>query len=169
MTKKLAVAGAALLAMGLLAGCTSQSGAAVIVNGTTISEQEVNDLASEIAGAGGSRLNALNIGVTVAGAKPILAGYSDVVTDDYKSAAIANCSTTVGVEANEDSSSLLKDYCVIMQLATDNSDFYDEANQALTSPDIELNPRYGDLTSDTALPAFLSTDDRSAPTSDATN
>ncbi len=48
MTKKRAVVGAALIAAGLLAGCSSHPGAAAIVDGQEVSEKSMEHAGSRV-------------------------------------------------------------------------------------------------------------------------
>lgn len=164
MRKKSALIGVGLIVAGLLAGCSDQAGSAAVVNGKyVVAEKDVDKAASEIASAGGNRTQAIAIGVTNAALTPLLKEYSSVTTTEYKEKAIANCEQLLGVPVTEDSSDILKDYCVVTSLLTDDRDFYAAASSIIETTAVEFSPRYGDLTSETQMPSFITNQNRQIP------
>ncbi|MCI1675675.1 MAG: hypothetical protein LKJ57_04775 [Ancrocorticia sp.] len=163
--KKLRGAAVALLAVGLLAGCSTTPGAAAVINGkTTVSEATVDNLAQEISSVGASRTNALNVALTVAVADPIMESkYSDKLTDKFKKESLESCTTQIGMTVTTKSDPTLQSYCHLVALATSDEDFANVVNDALSDASVELNPRYGDVSSDTGLPSYLTESDRSLP------
>lgn len=163
--KTMRAAAAAMVAIGVLAGCSAQPGTAAVVNGASVSENDVDALAQEIAGVGASRSNALNIALTVAVIEPIVEkGYSDQLTPEFLTDSLESCTTQIGMEVTEDSTQTLQQYCHLVALATSDTDFASEANDAISAAKVSLNPRYGSDDSDTGLPNYLTDADRSATT-----
>lgn len=161
MTKKRAAIGVALLAAGLLAGCSSNPGTAAIVNGQEVSEKSIDALASDLGVTDQDlRIQLLQIGMNSALLGPILDDYSDQISPEFEDSAFAACSQSMGVgEVTTDSPDEIKDVCLAVTLSQASPEFNAELAAVSADPDIEFSPRYASATGE--LPPFLTTDDRS--------
>ncbi len=145
MTKKRAIAGAALIAAGLLAGCSAHPGAAAIVDGKEVSEKSIEQMAQSL--DVNDRAILLQVAVISSITEPVLEAHSDLLTPDAKTALLAACSEGFGIgEINADSPEPIKNYCYAATLGQQDPDISEELSaamaDAMTSEKIELSPRY---------------------------
>lgn len=161
MAKKRAVVGAAVLAVGLLAGCSSHPGAAAIINGKVVSEKSVDALARGLnVDTQGQRPQVLNLALSAAIAAPVLAEHEDLLTPEVEKQSLASCSETAGLgEITEDSPSQLQTLCHALTLGQLDEEFGAELEAAASGVDLELSPRYNSVAS--TVPDYLTADDRS--------
>ena len=148
MTKKRAIAGAALITAGLLVGCSAHPGAAAIVNGKEISEKSLEQMAQSMdVDTQGSRAVLLQWAVIASITEPVLEAHSDLLTPDAKTALLATCSEGFGIgEINADSPDPIKNYCYAATLGQQDPAISEELSAAMegaiTGEKIELSPRY---------------------------
>lgn len=161
MTKKRAVMGVALLAAGLLAGCSSHPGAAAIVNGQEVSEKSIDAMAADLgATTQDQRIQLLQIGMNAALVGPILDSYSDQITPDFEESTFAMCSESMGIgEVTADSPQEIQDVCLAVYLSQASPEFNAALAEVTAEPEVEFSPRYTLATGE--LPAFLTDQDRS--------
>ncbi len=161
MIKKRAIVGAAVLAAGLLAGCSSHPGAAAIINGQEVSEKSVDQLARQMnADTEGQRTQVLNLALSAAIAGPVLDEFSSVFTPELEQQSLQACTASAGLgEITEDSPEQIKTLCHALTLGQIDADFAAALDEAASTADVELSPRYDTVTSN--LPDYLTTDDRS--------
>ncbi|MFT0846242.1 hypothetical protein VR010_00620 [Actinomycetaceae bacterium L2_0104] len=161
MTKKRAVVGAAVLAAGLLAGCSSHPGTAAVVNGKEVSEKSVDQLAREMnVDTEGQRPSVLNLALSAVIAQPVIDEFPELFTPEIQEQSLQQCSATAGLgEITEDSPEQIKTLCHALTLGQLDQDFAVALDEASTNAEVELSPRYATVTSN--LPDYLTTTDRS--------
>ncbi len=148
MTKKRAIAGAALMIAGLLGGCSARPGTAAIVNGNEISEKSLEQMAQSMeVDTQGRRAVLLQWAVIAAITEPVLEAHSDLLTPDAKTALLAACTEGFGIgEFSADSPKALQNYCFTTVLAQQDPAIATEISTAMeaaiTGEKIELSPRY---------------------------
>lgn len=160
--KKIRVFAGVVLAVGLLAGCSAEPGAAMVVNGVTVSEKEVDQLAADLREYGAQRTDALNIAQWATLAKPLLDSNENLKIQGMKEQSLVYCSQAVGLEVTTDSPQLLQTYCDIVTLDALDPDFTGQLNDVAANAVVERNPRYGAVTSQNMLPDYVTTTDRLA-------
>lgn len=138
MAKKRAVVGAAVLAVGLLAGCSSHPGAAAIINGKEVSEKSVDALARGLnVDTQGQRPQVLNLALSAAIAAPVLEEHADLLTPEVEQQSLASCSETAGLgEINEDSPEQLLTLCHALTLGQLDEEFGAELEAAASGVDL---------------------------------
>lgn len=148
MTKKCAIAGAALITAGLLVGCSAHPGAAAIVNGKEISEKSLEQMAQSMdVDTQGRRAVLLQWAVISAITEPVLEAHSDLLTPDAKTALLAACTEGFGIgEFSAATPEPLKNYCYAATLGQQDPVISEELTAAMegaiTGEKIELSPRY---------------------------
>ncbi len=161
MTKKRAALGVALLAAGLLSGCSSHPGAAAIVNGQEVSEKSIDALAVDLgATSEDQRVQLLQIGMNSALVSPLLDQYTDQITSEFEETTYQACSQAMGVgEVTAQSPEAIRNVCLAVYLSQSSPEFSAALSEVSADPDVEFSPRYTPATGE--LPAFLTSDDRS--------
>ena len=161
MTKKRAVMGVALIAAGLLSGCSSHPGAAAIVNGQEVSEKSIDAMAADLGcHHAGSAAPASPIGMNSALVGPILmitAIRSRLISRRTRSQCAPNRSG-IG-EVTADSPQEIQDVCLAVSLSQASPEFNAALAEVTAEPKVEFSPRYTLATGE--LPAFLTDQDRS--------
>lgn len=161
MIKKRAACGAALLAAGLLAGCSSHPGTAAVVNGQEVSEKSIDALAADLGETSqGQRVQLLQIGMNSALVKPILSEFAAAVTPEFEQQSYAMCSQAMGIgEVSADSPEEIQNVCLAVSLSQASPEFNQVLSSVTAEPDVQLSPRYQTATGE--LPAFATQTDRS--------
>lgn len=162
MNKRFLAAGAAI-SVAFLAGCSAYPGAAAVVNGTTVTEKELDAFIEE-AGlqVGSTRQQALSALIQLNGvAKPIVKAHSKELGKAERKKAYSSCQ--ISADVNESSSPAIRTWCEFNYLAQKNKDVAAEFEEALEKATIVPSPRYAqdsENAGQVALPSFLTSGER---------
>ena len=162
MNKRFLAAGAAV-AIAFLSGCSAYPGAAAVVNGTTVTEKDLDAFIKD-AGlpVGSTRQQALSALIQLNGvAAPIVKAHSKELDKAERKEAYSSCQ--ISADVNESSSKAIRTWCEFNYLAQKNEGVAKEFEEALEKATIVPSPRYaqdGDASGQVSLPSFLTGGER---------